>query len=131
MEKAYKFNKAVLILLFCSLVGLSFWVCSKNSPLDPSVQDPGGQVKILVGLQSNPGVVAPGGSSIVKALVLDQFNQPVVGEDVLFSTNIGTLAPTTAATNDSGFATTIFTASQQSGTARVNGLYNSTQTVTG
>ena len=127
---SYKFSRTILILIFCSLIGLSFWVCSKNSPLDPGVQNPGGQVKILVGLQSNPDVVAPGGSAIVKALVLNQSNQPVVGEDVVFSTNIGTLAPTTATTNDSGFATTIFTASQQSGTARISGLYNSSQTET-
>ena len=70
MKKAYKFNKTVLIFLFCSLIGLSFWVCNKNSPLDPGVQNSGGQLKILVGLQSNPDVVAPGGSSIEKALVL-------------------------------------------------------------
>ncbi|MCH7754980.1 Ig-like domain-containing protein [candidate division KSB1 bacterium] len=130
MNKAYKFNKTVLMLLFCSLIGLSIWVCSKNPPLAPDAQNPGGQVKILVGLQSNPGIIAPGGSSIVRALVLDQSNQPVVGEDVLFSTNTGTLNPTTATTNDSGFATTIFTASQQPGIARISGLYNSTQTET-
>jgi len=70
MNKAYKFNKTVLMLLFCSLIGLSIWVCSKNPPLAPDAQNPGGQVKILVGLQSNPDVVAPGGSSIEKALVL-------------------------------------------------------------
>ena len=130
MNKAYKFNNTVLMLFFCSLIGLSFWVCSKNPPLAPDAQNPGGQVKILVGLQSNPGIIAPGASSIVRALVLDQSNQPVVGEDVLFSTNIGTLVPTTATTNDSGFATTIFTASQQPGIARISGLYNSTQTET-
>ncbi len=129
MKKTYKINKTGLVLL-CSLIGLSFWVCSKNSPLDPGVQNPGGQVKILVGLQSNPGIIAPGGSSIVRALVLDQVNQPVVGEDVLFSTNTGTLNPTTATTNDSGFATTIFTATQPAGSARISGLYDGTQTET-
>ncbi|MCH8018684.1 Ig-like domain-containing protein [candidate division KSB1 bacterium] len=131
MKKAYKFNKTVLILLFCSVIGSSIWVCSKNPPLAPDTQNPGGQLKVLVGLQSNPGIIAPGGSSIVRALVLDQSNQPVVGEDVLFSTNTGTLNPTTATTNDSGFATTIFTATQQAGSARISGLYNGrTETVT-
>ncbi len=128
MNKAYKFNKTVFMLFFGSFIGLCFWVCSQNPPLAPDDQNPGGRVKILLGLQSNPSVITPGASSIVRALVLDQSNQPVVGEDVVFSTNIGTLAPTTATTNDSGFATTIFTAPTQSGSARVSGLYNSTQT---
>ncbi len=77
MNKAYKFNKTVFILFFGSFMGLCFWVCSKNPPLAPDGQT--GNVKILVGLQSNPSVIAPGASSIVKALVLDQSNQPVVG----------------------------------------------------
>ncbi len=128
MNKAYKFNKTVFMLFFGSFIGLCFWVCSQSPPTALDGQNPGGKLKILLGLQSNPTVIPPGASSIVRALVLYQSNQPVVGEDVVFSTNIGTLAPTTATTNDSGFATTIFTAPTQSGSARVSGLYNSTQT---
>ena len=129
MKKAFKLNNTIRTILVCTLIGLSFWVCSKNPPLAPDAQNLGGQVKILAGVQSNPNVIAPGGSSIIQALILDPANQPVVGEDVQFSASFGTLVPSTATTSDSGIATSIFTAPlQSSGTATITGIYNSTQT---
>ncbi|MFQ5674499.1 MAG: invasin domain 3-containing protein, partial [bacterium] len=119
--------KSILFLFLCAL---SAWVCSKKAPLDPNASTQGGQFSFLLGLQSNPEEVAPGGSSIIQALVLNQSNQPVVGQLVEFSTTFGTVVPASATTNDSGMAATIFTAPQQSGTAVVSGVYNSDQTKT-
>lgn len=123
----FRFHKSFLSIILCTIC-LSAWVCTKNPPLDPNVPNSGGQFTFLASVQSNPAIVALGGSAIVQALVLDQSNQPVVGREIEFSTTFGTLVPTTATTNDSGVATTIFTAPAQSGTALITGHYNSTQT---
>ena len=129
MASRLRFFKSILFFILCLSTGLGFLVCTQNSPLDPNVQSSGGQFIFLVGLQGNPTSIAPGGSSIIQALILDQANQPVLGEDVQFSASFGTLVPSTATTSDSGVATTIFSAPQQSsGTARITGLYNATQT---
>ena len=109
----------LLYLLFT--VSLSL-VCSKNPPLDPTANT-GEQFKLFVGLQANPTTVAPGGNSIIRALILDQSNQPVAGDTVRFSTTIGSLSATTQTTNDSGFAIVLFTAPQRRGEALISGQY--------
>ncbi len=110
-----------------ALCSTLFWVCSKNPPLDPTRQVDG-QFVVLVGLDSEPPVVPPGGSAVVRAVLMDQNNQPVAGEVVDFSTNLGVVLPASATTNDSGVATTIFTAPQQPGRATVVGRYKSSFT---
>ncbi|MFQ5823952.1 MAG: invasin domain 3-containing protein [bacterium] len=101
-------------------------MCSKKAPLDPtqSLQEP---VVVLVDIQAIPAVVSPGDTAIVKALLLDQSGQPVGGENIQFSTTIGTVTPTSSTTNDTGIATTIFTAPQQTGKAIITSDYNTTQ----
>jgi len=106
------------------------WQCSQKPPLDPS-QSSEQQFKILVGVQSLPESVQPGGSAVIQALILDQDSNPVAGDSVMFSTNNGTMSPTSSTTNDSGFATSIFTAPQQTGSAIITAQFNSsTQSVT-
>ncbi len=107
-------------LLFVAGGLLSLWTCSKNAPLDPNERSSASFV-LLVGLQSQPEAISPGGSAIISALVVDENNRPVAGELVRFSSDFGALQPTSATTNDSGLATSIFTAPQQSGTATISG----------
>lgn len=116
-------RKSYKVYLFYLLAVASLAVvCSKNPPLDPS-ENNNTEFTLLIGLQANPTLVAPGGNAIIRALILDQSNRPVSGETVKFSTNLGTLAPTVATTDDSGFATVLFTAPQHSGQATVTGKY--------
>ncbi|MFQ6113148.1 MAG: invasin domain 3-containing protein [bacterium] len=101
-------------------------MCSKKAPLDPTqgMQD---QIVILVNLTINPEVVAPGDTAVVQAYLFDQVGQPVAGELIEFTTSIGTIVPTSSTTNDSGVATTIFTAPAQTGEAIITGHYGTSQ----
>ncbi|MCZ6820263.1 MAG: hypothetical protein O7G31_12355 [Calditrichaeota bacterium] len=97
--------------------------------MDPS-QSTNEQFILLVGLQSNPESVPPGGDAIITALVLDQNSSPVGGETVQFSTNIGSLSPTTSTSNDSGIVVSRFTAPARSGTAQINAVHTSGERTT-
>ncbi|MFQ5863947.1 MAG: invasin domain 3-containing protein [bacterium] len=101
-------------------------MCSKKAPLDPTqgVQD---QIVILVNLTTNPEVVTPGDTAVVQAYLFDQEGQPVAGEVVQFSASIGIVEPASNATNDSGVATTVFTAPQDTGEAIITGQYGTSQ----
>ncbi|MFQ5752367.1 MAG: Ig-like domain-containing protein, partial [bacterium] len=110
-------------------IGFTGWVCTKNPPLDPN-QNVQESFILLVNLQSDPKVVAPGDTAVIQALLLDQANQPAVGKLVQFSTNFGSVVPTSSTSNDAGIATTIFTAPQQTGNAIITAAYDSTQTQT-
>jgi adhesin/invasin len=119
-------NSLILILAFGMVVGLLGWRCSKKAPLDPT-QSTEEQLVIFAALDANPRVVAPGGTSTITALLLDPKSQPVAGEEIEFSTNLGQVSPATTTTNDSGFAIAFFTAPQQTGEAVITGRYGGTQ----
>lgn len=129
LEKVPNSFRSFAILLVCCVSGLTFWVCSKNSPLDPS-QSTNEPFIFLVGLQSNPESVPPGGDAIITALVLDQNSRPVGGETVQFSTNIGSLSPPTSTSNDSGIVVSRFTAPDRSGTAQIKAAHTSGEKTT-
>ena len=129
IEKVPNSFRSLAILLVCCVSGLTFWVCSENPPLDPS-QSTNEPFILLVGLQSNPESVPPGGDAIITALVLDQNSSPVGGETVQFSTNIGSLSPTTSTSNDSGIVVSRFTAPDRSGTAQIKAVHTSGEKTT-
>jgi len=96
-------------------------------------------VPSTVVVQSDPSVVVVNGSSSITAIVKDANGNPVSGQSVVFSAPAGggVPSPTTAVTNDSGVASTTFTAdSTISGkdsiqvVATVNGVAAATTTLT-
>jgi len=109
-------------LSYAALCCALLFVCSKNPPLDPA-ETGGDAFTLLVGVQAEPVSLAPGGSAIIRALVLDQDNRPVADVSVAFSATVGSLAPAVAVTNDSGFATVLFTAPQRRGQAVISARY--------
>ncbi len=112
------------------LAALVLWcTCTKTLPLDPTERS-SEEFVLLVGIESNPEAVPPGGNAIISALVLNQNNRPVAGEVIQFSSSVGTLQPESSATNDSGLAVTIFTAPQLSGSAVVTGKHGENKQTT-
>ncbi|MCG8606395.1 hypothetical protein MJD09_15605, partial [bacterium] len=116
-----------LVFTILTTVALTSWFCTKTQPLAPE-DDSQGPLEILVSLLSNPTVVAPGGTSVIQALILDDSNQPVPGKVVAFSTNLGAVSPATRTTNQAGLALCNFLAPAQTGTAEVKATFDSTQT---
>jgi hypothetical protein len=115
---------------FCALFSVFFFLyCSGNPPLEPedTTQD---QFIIFVGVSSNPKTVAPGERSVVSALLLDQNNRPVPGEEIRFSTDFGSLSALAVTTDDSGFSIVTFTAPVRSGTAAISATWNSVKHTT-
>lgn len=112
--------------LTLSLFLCTSWFCTKTAPLAPG-NDTQGPLQILVSLQSSPAVVVPGGSSIIQAMVLNDNNEPVPGQDIRFSANLGSVSPASSTTNQAGIAVCNFSAAAQSGTAVVTATYDSTQ----
>lgn len=128
--RGVSFKKAFGLSLALLVLGSGIWQCSQKPPLDPN-QASDQSFKLLVGVQSLPEAVPPGGNALIEALVLDQDSNPSAGDTVTFSTNSGTVSPTISTTNDSGIATTMFTAPQQTGSATIIAEYNSgSQSVT-
>ncbi|MFQ5637016.1 MAG: Ig-like domain-containing protein [bacterium] len=109
--------------------GVSFWVCSKNPPLDPT-QVPSDNIVIIAGIQSQPDEVSPGGSALIQAVLLDQSAKPAPGHVVLFSTNFGSISSSTDTTNESGIASTTFTAPLQTGHATITASLGTSQSQT-
>ncbi len=122
--------RPVIFFVLCSITCLLFWFCSANPPLDPSENNQQ-EFDLLVGLASSPEIVPLGGSSIITAFVLDEESNPVAGQQIQFSVNVGTILPETVTTDDSGRATAIFTAPQQATDALITARQNesSVQTV--
>ncbi len=105
------------------------WVCSKNPPLDPN-QNSQGPHTILATIQSIPTETIPGGTAVIQAYLMDQSGQPAAGSLVEFSTTMGSCNPDSISTNESGIATTTFTAPQNTGSAIITASLDSTQTKT-
>lgn len=117
-------NPIMIIILFN---GFGSWVCSKNPPLDPEDHSQESLI-FLISLQSRPAVLAPGDSATIYAKLVDQDGQPVAGDTVQFTSNLGSISPSSSTTNDSGLAVTTFRAPAQTGTATIKGIYQGNQT---
>jgi adhesin/invasin len=100
------------------------WYCSGNPPLAPE-ETTKDQFVIFVGVNSSPKTVSPGDRSVISALLLDQNNRPVAGEEIRFSTDFGSLSSLVSTTDDSGFSIVTFTAPTRSGTATITATWNS------
>ena len=113
------------------LAGLLLASCFNSPSSGGGLANVGGTPPTVTGLPSSlvlsstGNSLGPSSSTIITATVKDEAENPVANVTVTFSiltgTGLGTLSPTSSATNSSGIATTPFTAGSTQGLLQIQG----------
>lgn len=84
--------------------------CGVPAPTSPTIERPKAGVAATIELTATSGIGAAGGKATVQARVLDPYFKLLPNIDITFATDVGTLTPVIAQTDDSGIATTVLAA---------------------